>query len=50
MEVTPLYTFCSEDNGGVGKRRVNGGGRRIATTPMTFSSGDGEDYEATTGE
>ena len=50
MEVTSLYNFCSEDNGGVGKRRVNGGGRRIATTPMAFSSGDGEDYEATTGE
>ena len=46
MEVTPLYTFCSEDNGGVGKSRVNGGGRQNATTPMAFSSGDGEDYDA----
>ena len=45
MEVTPLYTFCSEDNGGVGKSRVNGGGRQNATTTMAFSSGDGEDYD-----
>ena len=44
MEVTSLYNFCSEDNGGVGWSRVKGGGRRNATTPMASRSGKGEDY------
>ena len=42
MEVTSLYNFCSEDNGGVGWSRVKGGGRRNATTPMASRSG--KDY------